>query len=402
LATSQVIPGCLPARDHRLQKQLLLIFYIILDTGGYNARVEREIVIAGGGLSGLATAVLLARRGARVRVYDRRRGGGGRFAGGWQVLENGSTRQDALAELAELGFEQPPPVIPMYSALFLDPFGGRHQVRSREPYTYFIRRGPEASLDSWLREQALAAGVELVEGGSAPAGADVAATGPRVADGVARELIFASDLPDTIAVLFDPAVAPTGYAYLFCLAGHATFGVAQVRKLASLPAAEERAWAVFRREFGEFAVENRRRRGQFMNFFVPRSLLDGQGRHYVGEAAGVQDFLYGLGNRLALRTAALAADSLLGEWDEGRFRRTVLRPMAATVALRALYEATPRCGWRTFCKVASRRDFRDFLIRLQRPRPAVRALSALVRVMWRERRGCRHGPLCTWCRRAVR
>ena len=56
------------------------------------------------------------------------------------------------------------------------------------------------------------------------------ATGPRQADGVAREVVFASDLPDTVAVLFDPTVTPTGYAYLFCLGGHATFGVAQVRR----------------------------------------------------------------------------------------------------------------------------------------------------------------------------
>lgn len=364
--------------------------------------MAREIVIAGGGLSGLATAVLLARRGVAVRVHDRRRGGGGRFAGGWQVLENGTTRLDALTEIAALGFQGLPPVIPVHQALFLDPFGGRHEIRSREPYTYFVRRGPDDSLDSWLRTQALEAGVELAEGAAAPGDADVVATGPRQADGVAREVVFASDLPDTVAVLFDPAVTPSGYAYLFCLQGHATFGVAQVRGVAGLPAAAEGAWQVFRRALGDFAVTDRRRGGQFMNFFLPRSLRYGQGRWHVGEAAGVQDFLYGLGNRLALRTAALAADGLLGGWEEQRFRQLVLTPMRTTVALRALYEVLGRRGWRRFCSVASRRDFREFLLQLQRPRPLLEAVSAVVRGLWRERRGCRHGSLCTWCRRSER
>ena len=370
--------------------------------GGYNALVSKRIIIAGGGLSGLATAVLLARRGLQVRVHDRRRGGGGRFSGGWQVLENGTTRQDALAELTVLGFPGSPPVIPVHRALLLDSFGGRHEVYSREPYTYFVRRGPEASLDSWLRTQALDAGVELAEGAAAPADADVVATGPRQADGVAREVVFSSDLPDTVAVLFDPTITPTGYAYLFCLQGHATFGVAQVRGVAGLPGAAERAWQVFRRELGAFAVADRCRGGQFMNFFLPGSLQDGQGRWYVGEAAGVQDFLYGLGNRLALRSAALAADGLQGRWDEKRFRSMVVTPMRTTVALRVLYEALGRKGWRSFCSVASRRDFREFLLMLQRPRPATLAVSALARVLWRERRGCRHGTMCTWCRRSER
>ncbi|HQU34463.1 MAG TPA: NAD(P)/FAD-dependent oxidoreductase, partial [Thermoanaerobaculaceae bacterium] len=65
--------------------------------------MSRQIRIAGGGLSGLAAAVQLARQGFEVEVFDRHRGGGGRFAGGWQVLENGSRDLDALDELRAMG-----------------------------------------------------------------------------------------------------------------------------------------------------------------------------------------------------------------------------------------------------------------------------------------------------------
>jgi flavin-dependent dehydrogenase len=361
--------------------------------------VAQPIRIAGGGLSGLATAVLLARRGLAVEVWDRHRGGGGRFAGGWQVLENGSRETDALQELRSIGLEPDFPAVPMRRALFLDGFGGRFEVSSAEPYSYFVRRGGSAgSLDAWLRGLAKSAGVALRESTAAPPDADVVATGPRQADGVARELVFASDLPDTVAVLFDPSVTPTGYAYLFCLGGHGTFGVAQVRGVSSLGRAREQAWRRFREAFGEFAVRDGREHGQFMNFSLPSHLRAADGRWRVGEAAGAQDFLFGLGNRLALRSAGIVAEGIAGRWDGEAFRSGLLRPMRATVALRFAYERMGRRAFSAFCRRASRGDFRRFLIRLQRPRVVTDAVARVVMAAWRERRGCRHGPLCAWCR----
>jgi len=366
---------------------------------GYNPRVSQSIKIAGGGLSGLATAVLLARQGVEVEVYDRHRGGGGRFTGGWQVLENESRELDALAELRAIGLAPDFPAIPATRALFLDGSERRFEVASAAPYAYFVRRGgAEGSLDSWLRRLALGAGVVLREGVAAPPDADVIASGPRQADGVARELVFTSDLPDTVAVLFDPAITPTGYAYLFCLGGHATFGVAQVRRVRRLAAAREAAWRRFREVLGEFDVRDGNEHGQFMNFSLPRHLRGEDGRWHVGEEAGVQDFLFGLGNRLALRSAGLAAAGIAGRWDGAAFRSTLLRPMRTTVALRFVYERMGRRAFAAFCSRASRGDFRRFLIRLQRPDAAKDAIARLVMAAWRERHGCRHTHLCVWCR----
>lgn len=368
--------------------------------GGYNPAVPSSVRIAGGGLSGLATAVLLARRGVDVEVFDRRSGGGGRFAGGWQVLENGTGDLDALAELRAAGFDPDFDALPATRALFLDGLGGRHEIHSGAPFAYFVRRGAgDASLDGWLRRHALAAGVRLRDGEAAPAGAEVVATGPLQADGVAREVVFGSDLPDTIAVLFDPLVTPTGYAYLFCLAGHATFGVAQVRRVGRLHEAQGAAWERFHGVFGAFAVRAEHEGGQFMNFSVPRHLRDGDGRWRVGEAAGVQDFLFGLGNRLALRSAGLAAAGVAGSWDGAAFQAGIVRPMRTTIALRLLYERLGRRGFAAFCRTAASGDFRRFLLRVQRPGPLKDAAARLAMALWRERRGCRHASTCAWCRR---
>lgn len=362
--------------------------------------MSRPVTIAGAGLSGLATAVLLARRGVPCVAYDRRRGGGGRFHGGWQVLENGTSRLDALLELESFGLPLDFDIRPVTRAVFLDGLGGVHEVGSREPFAYFVTRGAgEGSLDRALRRRAASLGVELREGSTAPEDADVIATGPRQADGVAREQVFSSDLEDTVAVLFDPKVTPTGYAYLFCLGGHATFGVAQVRRVAGLREAWHEAWRRFRERFGEFAVREPREGGQFMNFALPSSLCDRNGRWYAGEAAGVQDFLFGLGNRLALRTTALVAEGVVRGFDAKAFEATVRRPMRHSIAMRVAYE---RMGRRTFavaCRTASKRDFREALLAAQHPNPLSLAFARVAETVWRERRGCRHAPVCAWCRR---
>jgi len=354
-------------------------------------------------MSGLATAVLLARRGLAVEVWDRHRGGGGRFTGGWQVLENGSREGDALEEIRALGLDPDFASVPIRNAIFLDGFGTTFEVASAAPYSYFVRRGGgDGSLDAWLRRLALDAGVALRDGEGAPPDADVVASGPRQADGVAREVVFSSTLADTVAVLFDPTVTPTGYAYLFCLGGHGTFGVAQVRGVRSLPRAQETAWRRFREVFGQFEVRDAREHGQFMNFCIPRHLRAEDGRWHVGEAAGVQDFLFGLGNRLALRSAGLAAAGIAGRWDGDAFRTGVVRPMRTTVALRFAYERMGRRAFSSFCRRASRGDFRRFLIRLQRPGAAKDAVARVVMGAWRERHGCRHAPVCSWCRERER
>lgn len=359
--------------------------------------------IAGGGVSGLATALLLARRGVDVEVHERKAAGGGRFAGGWQVLENGSCAEDALSEIEGLGIDPTFETVPARSATFLDGVGGVFEVNSVEPFAYFVRRGSGAgTLDDALQRQAREAGAVLSSPGSAPDRVDVVATGPRQADGVAREVVFSSDLTDTVAVLFDPRLTPSGYAYLFCLDGHATFGVAQVRGIAGLARAREGAWERFREVFGSFRVDRLHEGGQFMNFCVPAHLSGRDGCWYVGEAAGVQDYLFGLGNRLALRSARLVADGLMGRWDQRAFFARIRQPMITSVALRCAYERAGRMTFAALCRRAAAGDFRELLVRLQTPRPAVRAISRLVMAAWRERRGCRHAPLCSWCRRRER
>jgi choline dehydrogenase-like flavoprotein len=182
--------------------------------------------VLGGGVAGLATALLLARRGVDVEVLER---GHGRFSGGLQVLENGTRPEDVLVELERLGYGPPScDLVPLRDAILLGPDLRRHEVSSSEPYAYLVRRGSgPGTLDSWLRRAAEEAGVRVVRAspavGSPP---QVVATGPALADGAARELVFRTDHPDLTVAHFDPRLTPTGYSYLFVRDGLGTIGAA--------------------------------------------------------------------------------------------------------------------------------------------------------------------------------
>ncbi len=359
-----------------------------------------RVRVLGAGLSGLATAVLAAGHGLDVEVRDRRPGGGGRFAGGFQVLENGSSAEDVLDELAGMGLEPRCDLVPLHEALFLDAARVRYHVRSQRPYAFLVRRGSDpGTLDGWLRAEAAAAGVAIEagsEGGEWTA--DVIATGPRRADGAARERVFRTRHPDLTVVLFDPALVPTGYAYLFVRDGLATMGAAQVRRLGELAANARRAFAVLLEEF-PMPVIDAEEHVQYMNFALPRSLHAG-GRWYVGEAAGVQEYLFGLGNRLGLRSAALAAAALAGDpFDRRTFARRIVAPMRASILGRAAFELAGAGTVARLCRWLAGGDFRDRLIAMQRPTPLRQALARLVMAVWRDRGSSRRLPVEAWSRR---
>jgi len=366
--------------------------------------VMPPIRILGAGLSGLATALLLARRGLEVEVRHRGGGKAGRFWGGFQVLENGSSHEDVLQELARMGVEPQCDLVPLHEAVLVDQDLQRYEVASARPYAYLIRRGQESgTLDASLRAAVGEAGIAVSEGsegqGRTP---DVVATGPQRSDRVAMEVVFRTDHPDMIGVLFDPGLTPTGYSYLFVHDGVGTMGAAQVRQARRLRANARLAFSKLRQVFPMNMELRGSARGNFMNFGVPRHLRR-DGTWYVGEAAGVQDFLFGLGNRLARRSCAVTAEAIAGEgWDQKRFSSEIVRPMEASVLGRFAYEcAGPRLT-SIACKFLARKDFRDRLLALQRPSRWRRLLARAVMTAWRDSSDCPRLPVARWCRRAER
>lgn len=359
------------------------------------------IRIAGAGPSGLAAAIALARGGRRVEVHEARRDVGSRFIGDLQIIEGSSEREPVPDFLERIGIERNFYFRPALWARFYDHRGRASLIESKDPYGYFIRRGPEdGTLDRGLLAQARGMGVDVrFDSRLGPEQADIVATGPAAPDGLAREITFRSDEPERIDVFFNHELSPGGYSYLFILDGMATFGCAIVADFKKIDEYFEHSLAAAQR-IQSFAIGGDRRTGySYMNFHL-KTRATNAGMRYVGEAAGFQDYLFGLGIRYALTSGHLAARSILegADFDE-LWSRELAAKQETSLVNRFLYEAGGNAGLSMFVRSAARaRDFRGYLNAWHQKRWWKSLLLPLVRRYWRHTGRCLHKPGDHWCR----
>ncbi len=368
--------------------------------------------IAGAGPAGLAAAITLARGGRRVEVHEAKPDVGARFIGDLQIIENSSEAEDVRAFLDRIGIERNFYFRPVTEARFYGPSpvrgSGRPQaapaprdVRAATPYGFFIRRGPfDGSLDRGLLAQARALGVDVRFGSRLdPEEADIVATGPASPDGLAKEITFASSDAERVDVYFDHRLSPGGYSYLFILDGVGTFGCAIVSDFKRIDdyfdASLARALAI-----EHVDVTRAQRTGySYMNFHLKATALAGEAR-YAGEAAGFQDYLFGLGIRYALKSGWLAARSILEERSfDALWEAELGAKQRTSLVNRFLYERGGNFGLSSFVKQAARAtDFNAYLSGWHRDRWWKRAVAPLVRALWRQKGSCQHKPGAHWCR----
>jgi flavin-dependent dehydrogenase len=301
---------------------------------------SEPIRIAGAGPSGLACAIELAQRGIRCEVHERHPVVGGRFDGDHQILPSFGDRPWGEQILDQLGIgTQDLDQVPLRSARFVDETGRVAQGSSEQPFAWLVRRGPDrGSLDHAMANRCRALGVQLHVGRPlAPDRADVVATGLRRVDGLAVEEMFETDAEDRTDVLLDENLAPGGYAYLFVSRGEATLGIAALGAFRDLGSRLDLARRRFL-ELGDFDQRRARSAAHGMNFCLPGTALE-EGRPCVGEAAGFQDFLFGLGLRMAIVSGQLSAEAIAGGRDYDALWQGALRPrMETSIVDRWLYE----------------------------------------------------------------
>jgi len=362
---------------------------------------HRPIRIAGAGPSGLAAAIVLARGGRAVEVHEAKRDVGTRFIGDLQIIESASEREPVPDFLDRIGIERNFYFRPAEWATFYDHRGNPRVIRAASPYGWFIRRGAEDdTLDRGLLAQARALGVNVAFDSRLAAGdADIVATGPASPDGLAREMTWRSDDPERIDVYFDHTLAPGGYSYLFILDGIATFGCAIVADFKRIDDYFDHSLAAARR-LHRFDVPPDARTGySYMNFHLKRHATS-NGARFVGEAAGFQDYLFGLGIRYALTSGWLAARSILESRDFDELWTAELGAKQETSLVnRFLYEAGGNFGLSMFVRQAARaKDFHRYLSGWHQRRWWKSLLSPMVRRVWKHRGRCQHKPGEHWCR----
>lgn len=272
--------------------------------------------IAGGGPAGLVAAIQLARSGCRVEVFERRRDCGARFRGDLQGIENWSSSVDALEELQNLGITLDFSCTPFYT---LTHTNGRRAVvhRFHRPAFYLVKRGTAPdTLDQSLKRQALEAGVMLRFGQAlSPGEADLVATGPgsRKIFAVDCGIVFETDAPDRAVVLTRDSAGVKGYSYLLVAKNCGCLCTVLFDQFDRARECLRQARRILLEQY-PLDFLRPRRTGGVGRFCLPPELQEGK-TLLVGEAAGLQDFLWGFGIRTAIRSGHLAAQSLLEGGD---------------------------------------------------------------------------------------
>lgn len=371
--------------------------------------MTKEIEIVGSGPAGLVAAINLARAGCRVTVYEEKPDVGHRFRGDFQGLENWSSDEDVTVFLERLGIQINYTCQSYNGLTVFDANLNKRIIRSQRPLFYLVQRGRwPGCLDYGLMEQAARTGVEIVfnkrvdkleKGG-------IIGIGPRAADAIAKGIVFNTIMEDTAAAILDDRLAPKGYAYLLIQKGKATMATVLFKDFTRERECFERIIETFKKIFPSLDITDAKEFGGYGNFFFDKPAFE-NGKYYVGEAAGLQDCLFGFGMRYAITSGYLAARGIIENMDYTALLKDELMPkQKASLVNRFFFEMLGNSGYR-YCinylgtgnaiEKARRQYNPSFLKTLFYPVASWRYKSRLID------KGCHsEGCACVWCRCGVK
>ena len=307
------------------------------------------IRIAGAGPAGLTAAIVLARAGRHVELFERQPRVGTRLEGSVHGVENWTSQTDFLDELRAMGIVPTFDCHPCRELLITD--GRRTRVvSSPQPLFYFVLRGDAPSaLERGLLEQAREAGVVVRLGEPAPRGVGIIATGGHANHSFCVEagVRFRTSAPDVAVALVHPDAAPAGYAYLLIRAGIGSLCTVLFRRLREARHAFQEARRLIAGVV-PFDVIDPEPTGGYGSLRVPGAFGDTRTKR-IGEAAGLQDALWGFGIRKAMACGVLAARAELSgqRWEEAA-ARSFDPGMRASVVNRLLWELSASRAFSAF------------------------------------------------------
>ncbi len=327
--------------------------------------MSEVVSIVGAGPAGLTAAIVLAKHGYKARVYEISPDVGHRMKGDFQGLENWSSGENITALLKDIGIDINFLCVPYYGGTIYAPEISPMEIKSDRPIFFLVKRGAVAgSLDAGLKEQALLLGVEILFNShlGAAEGKVIVGTGPKRADIIAIGITFDTQAKDRAAVVFNDMVAPKGYAYLLVNEGRGTMATVLYRDYRNGEKYFERTLKFFKKNV-ELNIENEKRFGNYGNFFIRDTQIYHK-KIYIGESAGFQDCLWGLGMRYAIVSGYMAAMSIITGSDYDALWKKELKPMLETSLInRYLYEKLGHTGYRYMAKKFAEGDSCGFLKR---------------------------------------
>ena len=355
--------------------------------------MSQPVKIMGAGPAGLAAAITLAQHNREVIVYEKKHNCGARFRGDLQGLENWTTPTNVMHELAEMGISVNFDCAPFQKLHGVSPSDNITTFTADEPLFYLVKRGTKpCTLDDGLKQQALSLGVQIAfETGVAENEVDIVAAGPssKAIYAIDTGIIFETDLPDIAYGMLNNDSSYLGYSYLLVTGGYGCMCTVLFDRFPDI----HRQFELVKQTFIDLTgltIKNPTTVGGYGSFtHQPEYVRDG--RLYVGEAAGLQDLLWGFGIRYALRSGHLAAKCLL---EKGNYAlaagQMFTGSLRASVVNRFLWEYMGNQGYQLFLAWGKRsKDPKQFLYNFFQFSPLKRLAFPVA--LWDLRR--RHQPL---------
>ena len=274
------------------------------------------VQILGAGPSGLSAAINLARSGYNVDIFEKSADVGSRFHGDFQGLENWSDKEDVLKLFKDMHIEANFKYDPFLKLKIFNK-SKIWDFRCKRPAFYLVRRGSkEETLDTALKSQALDLGVNIHFNEIIPENeADIIATGP-IKDKIyaaAKGITFRTSSQNTAVGLVNNNAALNGYSYLLIVDGQGCMATVLFNNFNNIGSYFEQTKKIFNNKFDLDLEETGNMGG--VGAFSSKNVFKRGNNLYVGESAGLQDFLWGFGIKSAVTSGYLAAKSIIDGKD---------------------------------------------------------------------------------------
>ncbi len=296
--------------------------------------MKERIDILGAGLSGLAAATILAKAGKEVHVHEIRKDSGARFDGDFQGIENWTSENDFFDEMRSWGLEPEEFKSNAFEIIdLIHPDDVITNPKSNGTAFRVVERGTdEHCIDQGFKRMAISAGANIhYEARVEPDDCDIIAAGPKDSSAIAFGEIFHTDHPNHVAFQLNDKLAPGAYSYLIIIDGVGLICTCLWRKQkkSGRYLNETIAWYESHYKLNRIPIK---RVGGKGDFSLPKKYVH-ENKIYVGEAGGLQDFMWGFGMRYAITSGVLAAQSILKECDYEVEVKKKLVPLIKTSAI---------------------------------------------------------------------
>ncbi|MBI4453645.1 NAD(P)/FAD-dependent oxidoreductase [Candidatus Woesearchaeota archaeon] len=281
-----------------------------------------SIKILGAGLSGLTAAINLAKAGYKVDVYEKNKDSGIRFSGDLQGLENWSMEKDILEDIKSMNININFSANPFTKLNVYDDELHEKAIMSKRPMFYIVQRGAlKGSIDYGLKKQALDAGVKIHYGKTLSekdikndkSNIYIIATGPKDIFAVAVGISFTTSHKDIAIGILDDNIAPKAYGYILVSKGKGCIATVLGKDFINANNYFKKLMQA-EKSIINLKKTNIKKISGFGNFHIMDNYFK-DGKYWIGEAAGLQDKLWGFGMRYAITSGYLAAKSIIKSRD---------------------------------------------------------------------------------------